>query len=84
VVGSIDDPEHFAERCISLYSDEALWNRAHENSIASMHRYVAKHTIEGGLADVLAEVTLKRGRTYGSNIDRKNQEEPAQQQIAYS
>ncbi|MEY4668376.1 MAG: hypothetical protein RL518_1075 [Pseudomonadota bacterium] len=77
LVGSIEDPEHFAQRCISLYSDEALWNRTHEESIASMRRYVGKHTIERGLSEVLSKVnSLRQEVKNGSKLTRTNQGTP--------
>jgi glycosyltransferase involved in cell wall biosynthesis len=53
LVGSIDDPQNFAEQCIKLYTDEALWNGIYDRSLASMQQYTSTYNLERGVHQVL-------------------------------
>jgi glycosyltransferase involved in cell wall biosynthesis len=53
LVGSIDDPQNFADQCIKLYTDEALWNGIYDRSLASMQQYTSTYNLEGGVHQVL-------------------------------
>lgn len=56
LVGSIDDPEHFAAQCARLYTDQALWERVYTRSIESMREYISRFDIERGVRELLAAV----------------------------
>ena len=56
LVGDIRDPEHFAEQCFRLYTDETLWNHVYQQSLESMRVYARKHTIEKGVQQVKKEI----------------------------
>lgn len=60
LVGSTEDPADFAKKCVDLYLDEEKWLGVHRQSLEASRHYASRHTIEGGLARVVAEVERKR------------------------
>lgn len=56
LVGSIDDPQHFATQCIRLYTDSELWGRVYEKSLSSMREYSSQYELRSSLAKVLSTI----------------------------
>jgi hypothetical protein len=56
LVGSINDPEHFAAQCVRLYTDRTLWEGIYTRSLESMRRYASRFDLERGVRDLLATI----------------------------
>ena len=63
LIAPIDEPSHFAEQCIALYTSEDLWNGIYERSLESIRRYSADHTIDAGVSEVLGELVKHYSQT---------------------
>jgi glycosyltransferase involved in cell wall biosynthesis/GT2 family glycosyltransferase len=50
------DPEAFARHCVSLYSDEPLWNRIRTNALALVEELCSRRTFADTLRSALAGV----------------------------
>jgi GT2 family glycosyltransferase len=58
LVGSIEDPQHFAAQCIKLYTDQTLWEGTYDASLSAMRRYSDEFNLERGVQEVVAAIEL--------------------------
>lgn len=55
-----DKPDDFARQVISLYQDEALWNRLSAGGLNNVERYFSFNAAKNVMADLLKELTKNR------------------------
>jgi GT2 family glycosyltransferase/glycosyltransferase involved in cell wall biosynthesis len=79
LVGSIDDPKHFADQCIRLYTDPELWGNVYEQSLASMRAYSSRYELRGSLDKVLSAIDslVALGTDKGSQLNSINSNQNA-------